>query len=133
MMCFVVSFFKSQQAFSTASTIIGTLIGFLTGVYLPIGSLPASVQTIIKIFPVSHAASLFRLLMMEAPLSTAFEGLDAAYLSEFKEYMGITYSLGGHEITPLVSILILIGTSAVFYILAVFNVSRSHSVRVKGK
>ena len=43
---FIVSFFKSQNAFGTASTIIGTLIGFLTGVYIPIGSLPDAVQAV---------------------------------------------------------------------------------------
>ncbi|EIW22205.1 ABC transporter permease, partial [Pelosinus fermentans] len=67
LVCFVVSFFKSHSAFSTASTILGTLIGFLTGIYLPIGTLPASVQTIIKAFPVSHGASLFRQVLMEVP------------------------------------------------------------------
>ena len=51
MMFFITSFFKSQNAFATASTIIGTLIGFLTGIYLPIGSLPSAVQMIVKLFP----------------------------------------------------------------------------------
>ncbi|MEA5026700.1 hypothetical protein SDC9_154060 [bioreactor metagenome] len=41
---FIVSFFNSVNAFSTASTIIGTLIGFVTGIYLPIGNLPSAVQ-----------------------------------------------------------------------------------------
>ncbi|MCH3908313.1 MAG: ABC transporter permease [Sphaerochaeta sp.] len=35
---FLVSCFSSPNAFSTASSIIGTLIGFLTGIYLPIGT-----------------------------------------------------------------------------------------------
>ncbi|MEG0693711.1 MAG: ABC transporter permease, partial [Oscillospiraceae bacterium] len=60
MVLFVVSFFKSSNAFATASTIIGTLIGFLTGIYLPIGNLPETVQWVVKCFPVSHAAALFR-------------------------------------------------------------------------
>ena len=60
MVFFIVSFFKSNNAFATASTIIGTLLGFLTGIYIPIGSLPSAVQTAIKIFPISHAGALFR-------------------------------------------------------------------------
>ncbi|MEA5040191.1 MAG: ABC transporter permease, partial [Clostridiaceae bacterium] len=67
MVFFLVSFFQSNNAFATASTVIGTLIGFLTGIYIPIGSLPASVQTAIRIFPVSHAGVLMRQIMMEAP------------------------------------------------------------------
>jgi len=50
MVFFIVSFFRSLNAFGTASTIIGTLIGFLTGIYIPIGSLPSAVQTVIKDF-----------------------------------------------------------------------------------
>ncbi|WP_242850114.1 ABC transporter permease, partial [Clostridium polynesiense] len=60
MIFFIVSFFNSNSAFSTASTVIGTLIGFLTGIYIPMGSLPESVQTVIKLFPVSHGGVLFR-------------------------------------------------------------------------
>ncbi len=128
LMCFIVSFFKSHHAFSTAGTVIGTLIGFLTGIYLPIGDLPASVQLVIKVFPVSHAAALFRQVLMEEPMYITFNGTETKYLSEFKEYMGITYSFGGHVISPLTSILILVGTSVAFYYLSVLNLSRN-SVR----
>lgn len=121
---FITSFFKGHNAFSTASTIIGTLIGFLTGIYLPIGALPSSVQTVIKLFPVSHAASLFRQVMMEAPIQKAFEGAPVRYLNEFNEYMGVIYHWGSYEIAPLVSILILVGTAVVFYSLTLLNLSR---------
>jgi len=111
MVYFIVSFFESHSAFNTASTIIGTLIGFLTGIYLPIGALPESVHTIIKVFPVSHAASLFRQVLMEEPLQTTFKGIPAAYLNEFKEYMGVTFRFGDYEVTPWVSIIILAVTA----------------------
>lgn len=119
---FIVSFFRSQNAFATASSIIGTLIGFLTGIYLPIGSLPEGVQLVIKIFPVSHAAVLFRQVMMEAPLSTS--GIPQEYLTEFNEMMGVTFRFGDYTVTPLVSVLILLVTAALFFGLSVFNVSR---------
>ncbi|WP_304508079.1 ABC transporter permease [Anaerotignum sp.] len=128
LMCFIVSFFKSHHAFSTAGTVIGTLIGFLTGIYLPIGNLPESVQTVIKVFPVSHGAALFRQVLMEDPLDISFHGIETKYLSEFKEYMGITYSFGDHVVSPFTSILILVGTSVIFYGLSVLNLSRK-SVR----
>ncbi len=122
--CFLVSFFKSHSAFSTASTVIGTLIGFLTGIYLPIGALPESVQTVIKLFPVSHAAALLRQVLMEDAMQTAFAGIPANYLSDFKAYMGVTFRIGSYEVTPWGSILILVLTAAVFYGLALFNLSR---------
>ena len=126
LVCFVVSFFKSHSAFSTASTILGTLIGFLTGIYLPVGTLPASVQTVIKVFPVSHGASLFRQVLMEVPMQNSFDGIPANYLEEFKEYMGVTFRFGGHEVTPTSSIVILLCTAVVFYSLSLFNMLKKH-------
>lgn len=126
LVCFVVSFFKSHSAFSTASTILGTLIGFLTGIYLPVGTLPASVQTVIKVFPVSHGASLFRQVLMDVPMQNSFGGIPANYLEEFKEYMGVTFRFGGHEVTPTASIVILLCTAVVFYSLSLFNMLRKH-------
>ncbi len=131
MMCFIVSFFRSQPAFSTACTIIGTLIGFLTGVYLPIGTFPAAVQMVIKLFPVSHAASLFRVLLMDAPLKTAFAGLNDAYAAGFKEYMGVTYVFGDYEVAPWLSVAILAVTALLFYLLAVLNLSRTRTAPAK--
>ena len=49
---FLVSFFRSSNAFATASTILGTLIGFVTGIYLPVGQLPDAVGWIVKLFSI---------------------------------------------------------------------------------
>lgn len=122
--CFIVSFFKSHSAFSTASTIIGTLIGFLTGIYLPIGALPESVQTVIKLFPVSHAASLFRQILMEDAMQKAFAEIPANYLNDFKEHMGVVFRVGSTTVSPWTSVFILIVTTAIFYGLALFNMSK---------
>ncbi|SEU05603.1 multidrug/hemolysin transport system permease protein [Lacrimispora sphenoides] len=124
LVCFVVSFFKSHSAFSTASSILGTLIGFLTGIYLPIGTLPESVQTVIKAFPVSHGASLFRQVLMEVPMRNSFDGIPSIYLEEFKEYLGVSFRFGGHEVTPAASVVILLCTAVVFYSLSLFNMLR---------
>ena len=127
MMYFLVSFLKSQNAFSTASTIIGTLIGFITGIYLPIGMLPGAVQTIIKVFPVSHSALLFRQILMEAPMATAFANVPPQYATEIKELLGVEYTAGGGYLSVTTSILILAGTAVLFYGLAVWVSSRKKS------
>ncbi len=123
MVFFIVSFFKSSSAFASASTILGTLIGFLTGIYIPIGSLPSGVQTAIKIFPISHAAALFRQIMMEAPMSKVFANAPAQAITGFKQTMGIVFFFGGKELSPLINILVLIATGIVFLSLAVLNIS----------
>ena len=126
MVCFLVSFFHSHSAFSTASTIMGTLIGFLTGIYLPIGALPESVQTVVKVFPVSHATALFRQVLMEDAMRSAFANISPSYLNNFKEYMGITFRFGISIVSPWMSVLILLFTAAVFYGLSLLNMSKRH-------
>lgn len=123
MIFFIASFFRSNNAFATASTIIGTLIGFLTGIYIPIGSLPSAVQTAIKIFPISHAGALFRQIMMEAPMSAAFKNASAQAVTNFKQIMGVVFYAGGKELSPLINILVLVATGIVFYVLAIIRVS----------
>ena len=121
---FLVSFFKSQNAFAAASTVIGTLIGFVAGIYLPIGMLPESVQMVIKVFPVSHAAVLFRQVMMEDAIVKGFKGAPVEAVSGFKEMLGVNFTFGDYEVSVWVSILILIGTGILFYILAILNMRR---------
>lgn len=123
MVFFIASFFKSNNAFATASTIIGTLIGFLTGIYIPIGSLPSAVQTAIKIFPISHAGALFRQIMMAEPMSIAFKNAPVQAVTGFKQAMGVVFYVGSKELSPLINILVLVVTGIVFYTLAVIRIS----------
>ena len=120
---FLISFFKSQNAFGTASSILGTLVGFLTGIYLPIGMLPDAVQMVIKVFPVSHAALLLRQVMMAGPMEKVFAGAPAAVAQSFQEEMGVVFRIGGQPIPTYVSLLILIGTAVVFYLLSTLRFS----------
>lgn len=121
---FLVSFFNSSNAFATASSIVGTLIGFLTGIYLPIGSVPETVQWIIKCFPVSHAVVLLRQVIMQAPLEASFHGAPAETIEWFEQFMGVRFSFGETVVSPLLSILILVGTALIFFALAVLRLSK---------
>lgn len=124
MLFFIISFLKSQNAFGTASSIIGTLIGFLTGIYLPVGALPEGVQIVIKTFPISHAATLFRQFMMEPVMNSSFEGAPAETREYFSEFMGVTLTWSGKTIPVYVSIIILVVTALIFYGLSIINISR---------
>jgi multidrug/hemolysin transport system permease protein len=124
MVLFIVSLFRSTNAFATASTIIGTMIGFLTGIYLPVGQLPDAVQWIVKIFPVSHAAAMLRQAMMAEPVSRTFAGAPEQTVSQFKAMMGVTLMFGGKSISNLVSIIILLASALLFFALALMNLSR---------
>ena len=119
MMYLVVSLFSSQNAFATASTIIGTLIGFITGIYLPIGSTDQSVQYVIEFFPISHAASLFRKILMADPMAESFKNIPEKHLTDFKLEMGVEFNAFDHSFTTLESILYLLGAAVIFYIIGI--------------
>lgn len=121
---FIVSFFKSQNAFGTASTVIGTLIGFLTGVYIPIGSLPEAVQGIIRAFPVSYSASFFRTVMTEQPAAVSFAGAPESMVRDFDTALGVKFEFGGEMTTPAACIAVMVITAAAFYALSIWNLSR---------
>ena len=121
---FLISFINSVNAFSTASTLIGTLIGFLTGIYMPIGQLPEAVQTIIKVVPTSHAAALLRQTLMEEPLQKVFAGAPAEMVNAFKETMGVTLSVASQPLTPMTHVLVLTASFVIFSLLSLWSLSR---------
>lgn len=128
MMYFVVSFFNSQSAFTAASVVIGTLIGFITGIYLPVGNLSETLQYVVELFPISHAASLFRKFFMEIPIDRSFSGIPDTFVTEFKAQMGIEYQLGDFTFSSIESIIYLLITAIVFYLLGILITARKKSV-----
>ncbi len=115
----LVGFFRTSNAFAAASTLIGTSIGFLAGIYIPIGSLPGYLQSLIQLIPVSHAALLFRRVLMGPYMADAFAGAPAGETSRFEEAMGITFHVGDTALEPLYSLLYLTGTAVLFCLIAI--------------
>lgn len=121
MLYFVMSFFQSATSFSNVTTIIGTLSGFLMGIYVPVGSLPGFLQTIIAWFPPSHGAALLRDIMMENVLQASFPAEASDALESFKQQFGLTFAYGDHICSNIEHLLILIAMGVVFFL---FNMLR---------
>lgn len=90
LMGFIVSFFSTNSAFSSASLIVGTTIGFLNGLYVPMGSLPEYVQAIIKCLPFGHIASVFRKILMSDSIAECFSGADSQIILDYEKMYGVT-------------------------------------------
>lgn len=127
MVLMLVSFFKTINAFAAASTVIGTLLGFLAGIYIPIGGLPDYIQSVVKLFPVSHSAALFRQLLMEGPLLESFSTAPAEVKHAFQIDMGILYEIKGKKTTKLFSVLYLCGTTLLFFVLSLLVMRRKNN------
>jgi len=121
---FVVSFIKSLNAFSTASTLLGTLIGFFMGVYVPIGNLPDGVQLFVKCFPIAHSGVLLRKVMMEDAIASTMPGFTGEPLAEFRVFFGADFYIGDY-LLPIWAHLFILGlTAVIFYGLTILFVSR---------
>ncbi len=117
MLLFLCCLFRSGRAYSAAGTVIGTLSGFLTGVYLPIGQLPEAVQVLIKLFPTSHGAALLRQEIMGAQLDAVFAGAPEVLRQELEQILGVRYFLGGRALPQWGYWAYLLGTGILFFLL----------------
>lgn len=126
MVGFLVSLLKSHSAFVTVSTVLGTLVGFVTGTYLPIGTLPEAVQYVVKLFPLSQGAALLRQALMRAQLDALFTGAPAAMRADFEEFMGLTYHFGDTPLPGWAGAAILLGTGLLFLLLAMWRAQRGN-------
>lgn len=114
----IVIFVKSSNAFGTISTVFGSTIGFLMGVYIPIGNLPESVGAVIKYIPFSHPAVLMRQVMMNEAVDVNMMPEQFAIFTGLKfEYGDTIFSITGH-------VLVMIATAIVFLILGIVFMSR---------
>lgn len=113
---------NSNNAYAAASTIIGTLIGFLTGVYIPVGVLPSTVAAVVKMIPASHSASLFRKVMTETPMES-MSGMPAEEILKFELDMGIKFEFGDTVVSSELSIIILLIVAVIFFAISVLRLS----------
>jgi multidrug/hemolysin transport system permease protein len=127
MAMFIVSSLKTINAFATVSTIVGTLIGFLTGMYVPVGILPGIVQKIIYIFPVSHISMLLRQVLMERPLQMVFANSIPEETAIYKTTYGVVYNLfgEGQAITTQQSLIYIVAVTLIFFALSLLTIRKN--------
>ena len=109
---------ESQTAFSTLSTIIGTVIGFLCGVYVPMGALPEYVQKFMVYFPLSHPTVMLRNLLMNDSLGKVFAGAPIAK-EEYMSMYGVTHEWYHHLLSQGTHIVFILGASILFCIFSI--------------
>lgn len=120
----ITSFLRSTGAFSGFFTVVSVLIGFLAGIYMPMGTMPAAMQTIGTLVPASHMAALFRDSLAGDALDGVFAGVPAETLDSFRAEMGFDLSLGGFQFDAGTSMLYVLGITALFFVIAVMGLRR---------
>jgi multidrug/hemolysin transport system permease protein len=120
-MYLLASFLRSGSAFGTLSTLLGTLIGFITGVYVPLGILPNAVQRFVVLVPFSHSAAMLRQVFCDGPLAVVFNGAPPEARLAYMKMYGIKLFWGAREISMTTMAIVLVGVTVVFLLLSVLK------------
>lgn len=112
-MFFVAMFVHSDSAWSGLGTIVGTLVGFVGAIYLPMGMLPEAVQNVLKWLPFLHGTSMMRKVFTEDALEITFKGLPEQVIDGYQTYMGIYIEANGEVMNNLIQIACIIGFGVV--------------------
>lgn len=118
----VACFVKSSNAWGGIATVVGTLVGFLGAIYVPVGSLPEGVVAVLKCIPVLHATSLMRKVMCEDALSDTLTNVPAQLVESYREEMGIDIVMNAQVISDEMQ-LIFIGLCGVLAMAAIIIVA----------
>jgi len=70
LMIFLTTMLKSVNAFGTLSGVLGTLIGFISGIYMPLSVLGASMTYISSFVPFTHMTILLKNVLLEQPYAS---------------------------------------------------------------
>jgi multidrug/hemolysin transport system permease protein len=93
---------------------VGTLVGFLGGIYLPIGSLAENIGNILKCTPVIYGAKMFRSIMTEKICSEIFNGTPEVLQTEYLDAMGVRLDFLGISVSNVTCVMILLISGMVF-------------------
>ena len=118
-MFLVALFVHSMSAWNGINTIIGTLIGFVGAIYLPMGMLPEGVQNVLKCFPVLHGTTMMREICTAKAIEKTFEGFPVEVVAGVKKAMGITIEMGNHQVGAWWQVAFLLGCGIITIIISV--------------
>ena len=123
LLVFVVGFFRSQGAFTALNVILGTVIGFLIGAYMPITYFPDAIQKFTFFIPGSYTAGLFRNFMMRGALERISENLSPVFAETLKGEFSFTFDFFGAEVGIPAMFVVLVCAAVLFAGLNVLTAS----------
>lgn len=91
----ILAFIRTSSAFTTLSTIVGTFIGFISGVYLSIGSVGETLQQVMTWFPMTQVNALLKQVLMKDSITQVFENAPSSVVNEYKESYGVVLQNAG--------------------------------------
>ncbi len=104
---------KTQSAWSGFGTVIGALVGFFGGIYMPVGQLSELLQKIVKCTPVIYSTVMFRNVICEDMFEVLFSGVPSEISEVYSNTMGINITLFEHNVSPIICCVISVASGCV--------------------
>ena len=117
LLVFVVGFVRSEGAFTGINVILGTVVGFLIGAYMPLTMFPAGVQYFAAFFPGTHSAGMFRTVIMGGALDELAALASPAFAEALAEEFSLTLNFFGSEVSPAAMAVVVAGSAVLFFAL----------------
>lgn len=117
-MYFFASVIKTEGAWSGFGIVVGTLVGFLGGIYFPVGALSETIGNVVKCFPVIYGTSLYREVMMNTLETSFFDGCPELVREIFDDRMGITMTVFENSLSGGAKMVILLAVGVFFALLS---------------
>ena len=83
--------------FIRTSSIVGTFIGFISGVYLSTGSVGETLQQVMTWFPLTQVNALLKQILMKDAISKVFDHAPSTVITNYKESYGIILQNASRE------------------------------------
>lgn len=110
---FGASFLRTSGAYSAFATVLGTILGFVAGAYIPVGSLPGGVASTINALPFAQGAMLLRTVFTEQTVRTVTDG-NAQATASLREFYGIDLFVGSAQVPVALAVAVLCGVALGF-------------------
>jgi len=117
-------FMRTRNAYGTLATLVGTFIGFLGGIYIPIGVLGSNVQLVMNLLPTAHAVTLVRRVYMRGAIEEVL-ATQPGFLDWYEDFYGLNVSIGNFELSSVHMLLSMLAFMLIFYTLSVVKLSKS--------
>ena len=121
---FIVSLVKSSSSVAAVNTIVGSIIGFFAGIYVPFSSFSDNFANIMKFNPAAHFVVLFRRVLTSGALDIVFDGAPVEARILYENNYGVRMVWFNNDISIIQIIFYVILLTIVFYVLSLLRMGR---------
>lgn len=121
---FICSYLKTRSSFTSISILIGTITGFINGVYVPIGSLNENIATTLSVFPSLQIAAMFRKILTNDAINEVFSNAPQEIIEEYTHHYGVILNLGEMELTTPISVFYSSIIGLICILLMIWNIQK---------